>query len=43
MVALQALGLDPFLSAALGFVGAFVLRALALLHGWSLPAFPARD
>jgi uncharacterized membrane protein YeiH len=43
MVALQALGLDPFVSAALGFVAAFSLRALALLHGWSLPAFPARD
>ncbi|WP_338105311.1 trimeric intracellular cation channel family protein [Microvirga tunisiensis] len=43
MVALQAMGLDPFLSAALGFAAAFSLRALALLRGWSLPAFPRRD
>jgi uncharacterized membrane protein YeiH len=43
MVALQALGLDPFFSAALGFAAAFSLRALAILRGWSLPAFPARD
>jgi uncharacterized membrane protein YeiH len=43
MVALQALGLDPFLSAAVGFASAFTLRALALLRGWSLPAFPKRD
>jgi uncharacterized membrane protein YeiH len=37
------MGLDPFLSAALGFAAAFSLRALALLRGWSLPAFPRRD
>ena len=43
MVALEALGLDPFVSAAAGFAAAFALRALALLRGWSLPAFPARD
>jgi len=43
MVALQAVGLDPFVCAAAGFVAAFGLRALAILRGWSLPAFPARD
>ncbi len=43
MVALQAVGLDPFVSAAAGFGAAFALRALAILRGWSLPAFPARD
>jgi uncharacterized membrane protein YeiH len=43
MVALQALGLDLFFSAATGFVAALSLRALAILRGWSLPAFPARD
>lgn len=42
-VALQGLGLDPSWSAASGFAAAFGLRALALLRGWSLPAFPARD
>jgi uncharacterized membrane protein YeiH len=42
-VALQAAGLDPFVSAAAGFAAAFTLRALAILRGWSLPAFPARD
>ncbi len=43
MVAGQALGADPFFSAAAGFTAAFALRALAILRGWSLPAFPARD
>ena len=43
LVGLQGLGLDPMPSAALGFIAAFALRALALLRGWSLPAFPARD
>jgi len=43
MVALQALGLDPFLSAGAGFMGSFVLRALAILRGWSLPVFPPRE
>jgi uncharacterized membrane protein YeiH len=43
MVGLQAWGLDPFLSAAAGFLGVFSLRALAILRGWSLPAFPRRD
>jgi uncharacterized membrane protein YeiH len=43
MVGLQATGLDPFVCAAAGFAAAFTLRALAILRGWSLPAFPARD
>jgi uncharacterized membrane protein YeiH len=43
MVALGALGLDPFVSAGCGFAAGFTLRALALLRGWSLPAFPRRD
>ena len=43
MVALLATGLDAFLCAAAGFAAAFTLRALAILRGWSLPAFPARD
>ena len=43
MVALQAAGVEPFLSGAAGFAAAFTLRALALLRGWSLPAFPKRD
>lgn len=43
MVGLQALGLDPFLSAAAGFASVFCLRALAILRGWSLPTFPPRD
>ena len=43
MVALHGLGLDAALSAAAGFMAAFALRALALLRGWSLPAFPGRD
>ncbi|MGO4572530.1 trimeric intracellular cation channel family protein [Microvirga sp. 2TAF3] len=43
MVGLQWLGLDAFTSAAAGFTAAFGLRALAILRGWSLPAFPQRD
>jgi uncharacterized membrane protein YeiH len=43
MVGLQALGLDPVVSTGAGFAAAFSLRALAILRGWSLPAFPARD
>ncbi len=43
LVGLRGSGLDPVWSAALGFAAAFTLRALALLRGWSLPAFPARD
>jgi uncharacterized membrane protein YeiH len=43
MVSLLATGLNAFLCAAAGFTAAFTLRALAILRGWSLPAFPARD
>ena len=43
MVTLQGLGIDAFIGAAAGFAAAFALRALAILRGWSLPAFPARD
>ena len=43
LVGLRGLGLDPVWSAALGFTAAFALRALALLRGWSLPAFPGRN
>jgi uncharacterized membrane protein YeiH len=43
MVGLQGLGLDAFLSAGAGFAASFALRALAILRGWSLPAFPRRD
>ncbi|MCB8821869.1 trimeric intracellular cation channel family protein [Microvirga rosea] len=43
MVGARAAGLDPFTSAAAGFTGAFGLRALAILRGWSLPVFPRRD
>lgn len=43
MVALQALGLPLTLSAGAGFGAALILRALAILRGWSLPTFPGRD
>lgn len=43
MVGLKATGLDPLTCAISGFAAAFVLRALAILRGWSLPAFPRRD
>lgn len=43
MVALRALGLDPFLAAGAGLFASFILRALAILRGWSLPVFPQRD
>jgi uncharacterized membrane protein YeiH len=36
----HAAGLAPGLAALAGFLGAFGLRALAILRGWSLPAFP---
>ncbi|MCG7393342.1 trimeric intracellular cation channel family protein [Microvirga sp. ACRRW] len=42
-VTLQVIGTPVFLSAAVGFAAAFGLRALAILRGWSLPAFPSRD
>jgi uncharacterized membrane protein YeiH len=43
MVGLQTLGIEPVACAVGGFAAAFILRALALLRGWSLPAFPRRD
>ncbi len=43
MVALARAGVDPALALTAGFAAAFVLRALAILRGWSLPAFPVRD
>ena len=43
LVGLRGAGLDPMPSATLGFTAAFTLRALALLRGWSLPAFPGRE
>ena len=43
MVGLIALGVDPAIGASAGFAASFILRALALLRGWSLPAFPPRD
>ncbi|HZW47858.1 MAG TPA: trimeric intracellular cation channel family protein [Microvirga sp.] len=42
-VTLQVVGLPPSWAVAAGFAGAFGLRALAILRGWSLPAFPKRD
>jgi hypothetical protein len=43
MVGLQVLGVEAFPAAGAGFAASFSLRALALLRGWSLPAFPQRD
>ena len=40
MVGLIALGVEPAIGASAGFAASFILRALALLRGWSLPAFP---
>jgi uncharacterized membrane protein YeiH len=42
-VTLQVVGLPPAWGAAAGFAAAFGLRALAILRGWSLPAFPNRE
>jgi uncharacterized membrane protein YeiH len=42
-VAALGFGAPPDLAASLGFLAGFSLRALAILRGWSLPAFPARD
>jgi len=43
MMGLQGLGLPLVPSAAAGFAAALSLRALAILRGWSLPTFPARE
>jgi uncharacterized membrane protein YeiH len=42
-VTLQVIGLPVAWGAGAGFAAAFGLRALAILRGWSLPAFPSRD
>jgi uncharacterized membrane protein YeiH len=41
-VGLHMLGAGPFAAAAAGFLAAFLLRAGAMLRGWSLPPFPGR-
>jgi uncharacterized membrane protein YeiH len=43
VVAANAAGLGLELAAGLGFACAFVLRALAISRGWSLPAFPSQE
>jgi uncharacterized membrane protein YeiH len=43
MVGLIGFEIDPVIGASAGFAASFILRALALLRGWSLPAFPRRD
>ena len=43
VAAANSAGLSFGLAGGLGFGAAFALRALGLLRGWSLPAFPARD
>jgi uncharacterized membrane protein YeiH len=43
MVALMRAGLDPAAAFWAGFASAFLLRALAILRGWSLPAFGVPD
>jgi uncharacterized membrane protein YeiH len=43
VAAAPAAGLPVRFAAWLGFAAAFALRALAILRGWSLPAFPRRD
>jgi uncharacterized membrane protein YeiH len=42
-VMLARAGLESPLALLAGFAAAFTLRALAILRGWSLPAFPRRD
>ena len=42
-VGLLALGLGGAIAAAGGFAACFVIRALALRYGWSLPAYRARE
>jgi uncharacterized membrane protein YeiH len=39
----KALGVPDALAAALGFATCFVIRALALHYGWSLPVYRARE
>ena len=42
-VGLLALGVGGAIAAALGFAACFVIRALALHYGWSLPVYRARE
>jgi uncharacterized membrane protein YeiH len=42
-VTLTRAGIDAAITLPAGFGAAFGLRALAILRGWSLPAFPGRD
>ena len=42
-VGLAALGFAAPISAAAGFAACFVIRALALHYGWSLPVYRARE
>ena len=42
-VALLALGVPGAIAAAAGFAACFVIRALALHYGWSLPVYRARE
>lgn len=39
----REIGIGSEISGIAGFASAFALRALALLRGWSLPAFPPRN
>jgi uncharacterized membrane protein YeiH len=39
----KALGAADPIAAALGFAACFVIRALALHYGWSLPVYRARE
>ena len=39
---LTALGLDAFTAGTIGFLAGFLLRAGAILFGWTLPGFPGR-
>lgn len=41
-VALDALGVATVVSGVMGFLGAFALRAGAILFRWQLPGFPGR-
>jgi uncharacterized membrane protein YeiH len=42
-VGLLALGVPGAIAAAGGFATCFVIRALALSYGWSLPVYRARE
>jgi uncharacterized membrane protein YeiH len=42
-VGAKALGVADAIAAALGFAACFVIRALALHYGWSLPVYRARE